>query len=94
MKNNDSGIEELLEVLKTNPEIISALVFDPDSVKRLLNSKAARKLVLGVKFKNFITYVTSASNGGPVARCIDKTKVISPCCPGGSRRARVDGVKR
>jgi len=63
-------------------------------VKRLLKGKAAKKLVFGVKFKSFIRYVTGPNNGGPVARCIEKTKAVSPCCPGTSRRPPGVGVKR
>jgi hypothetical protein len=69
MKKNDNGMGELLDLLKTHPELISALVFDPVSIERLLKSKAARRLVLGVDTRAFLRYVAGPKNGGPVALC-------------------------
>jgi|ERR1700683_1326716 len=73
MKNNDKGMRELLELLKTRPELISALVFDPASIKRLLGSKAARRLVLGVDTKAFLSHVVSSKEDGPIALCLRRT---------------------
>jgi hypothetical protein len=78
MKTNDNGIGELLELLKTHPELISALVFDPVSIKRLLKSKAARRLVLGVDTRAFLRYVAGPKDGGAIAVCRRTTRILSP----------------
>jgi hypothetical protein len=90
MKNNDKGMGELLDVLKVHPELISALVFDPESIKRLLRSKAARRLVLGVDIRAFLSYVAGPEDGGPIALCLQRTRVLCPKtrCPKRSRCPR------
>jgi hypothetical protein len=103
MKKNDNGVGELLDLIKTHPELISALVFDPASVKRLLKSTSARRLVPGVDTRAFLTYVAGSKNGGPVALCRRGSRVICPkaemtlCPPGLGTRAlkpRVGRTKR
>lgn len=88
MKKNDKGMEELLHLLKTHPELITALVFDPVSIKRLLKSKAARRLILGADVRTFLRYVSGPKHGGPVAMCRRGTRSMSPVgdlthCPPG-----------
>jgi hypothetical protein len=98
MKKNDKGIGELLDLLKTHPELISALVFDPVSIKRLLKSKSARRLVLGVDTRAFLRYVAGPKNGGPIAMCRRHSRIICPkaeitrCPPGlGTRPLKLRG---
>jgi hypothetical protein len=69
MKKNDNGLDELLELLKSRPELISALVFDPASIKRLLKSKAARRLLIGVEAKTFLRRIVD----NPIALCVVRT---------------------
>ncbi len=76
MKNKDNGLGELLELLKTHPELIKELVFDPTRIKPLLRSKAARRLVLGVDTKKFLSYVAGPDDGYPVAQCFGGTKYL------------------
>ncbi len=78
MKKNDNGMGELLSLLKARPELISALVFDPTSIKRLLKSKAARRLALGVNTRAFLSYVAGSEDGGPIALCLKRTSVLCP----------------
>ena len=78
MKNNDKGMSELLKLLKTHPELISALVFDPKSIRRLLKGKAARKLALGVDTRAFLEYL-AGPGGGPIALCLPRTARL--CLP-------------
>jgi hypothetical protein len=88
MKNVDKSMGELLDLLKTHPELISALVFDPASVKGLLKSKAARRLVLGVDAKAFMRFVAASKDGGPVAACLQRTAAFCAgtiLCLGGTR---------
>lgn len=82
MKKNDNGLGELLELLKTHPELIKELVFDPTSIKPLLRSKAARRLVLGVDAKKFLRYVAGPQDGYPIAQCLKQTKLL---CAKGSK---------
>jgi hypothetical protein len=82
MKKNDNGMGELLDLLKTHPELISALVFDPVSIERLLKSKAARRLVLGVDTRAFLRYVAGPKNGGPVALCRRTSRILCPKAEG------------
>ena len=86
MKNNDNGMGELLEVLKTHPDLISALVFNPKMVKGFLKSRAARQLVLGVDTKAFLMYMAGDKGSGPVASCLRRTAQfcgIGSHCPVG-----------
>jgi hypothetical protein len=78
MKKNDKGVGELLELLKTHPELISALVFDPVSIKRLLKGKAARRAVLGVDVRAFLRYVAGPGDGGPIALCRRGSGMLTP----------------
>jgi hypothetical protein len=93
MKKNDKGIGELLDLLKARPELISALVFNPEGIKRLLRSKAARRLVLGVDTRAFLRYIAGPKGGGPIALCLSQTRAMCPkqsrtLCPKGSRIAK------
>src|SRR5579862_2325161 len=88
MKKKDKGMAELMRLLTTHPALISALVFDPASVKRLLRSKAARELVRGVNVRAFLRSVAGTEGDGPVAVCLRRTAVL---CPKGTRRAQVAG---
>jgi hypothetical protein len=85
MKNNDNGMQELLELLKSHPQLIHALVFDPASIKRLLKSKAARRLLIGVDTKAFLRAV--AGPAGPIALCVSRSRVLAgrTRCPSRSR---------
>jgi hypothetical protein len=87
MKKKQKGMGELLALIKTRPELVTALVFDPASVKRLLRSKAARRLVLGVNVRAFLRYVAGPKDGGPIVIC---RRTAAPCkvtfvCPGGTK---------
>jgi hypothetical protein len=82
MKNKDKGLGELLELLKTHPELIKELVFNSKSVKSLLKSKSARQLALGVDATTFLEYVAGPEDGYPIAQCFGGTKWL---CAKGSR---------
>ena len=79
MKNKELAMEQLLELLEARPELVSALVFEPIRIMRLLKSKAARKLVLGVDVTAFLKDIISSTDGGPVALCRRRTIVLSRC---------------
>jgi len=76
MKKKDQAIGELLRLLKTHPELISALVFDPKSVQRLLKSKEARGLARGVSTREFLSKVVKSDKGGPIALCAQQTAAL------------------
>jgi hypothetical protein len=78
MNKNDKGLGELLELLRTHPDLMSAIVFDPPAIKRLLKSKAARRLVMGVDVRDFLRYVAGPEDGGPIAVCLRGTAVLCP----------------
>lgn len=78
MKNNDNGMDELLDLIKTHPELISALVFEPKNIQRLLKSKAAARLVMGVDTKAFLRHVAGPGDGGPIALCRRRTMALCP----------------
>jgi hypothetical protein len=96
MKKNDKGLEELLTLLKTHPELIKELVFDPTSIKALLKTKAARRLVLGVDATAFLKYVAGPKDGYPIAQCLQNTqylcakgtRVVLPGCLKGTQHPR------
>jgi hypothetical protein len=76
MKNNELGMDQLLELLKAHPELVGALVFEPIRITRLLKSKAGRRLVLGVDVKEFLKYIAGPGDGGPTAVCLRKTVAL------------------
>jgi hypothetical protein len=75
MRNQDKRAGELLGLLRTKPELVSALVFDTRNIKRLLKSKAARRLVLGVDTRAFLRGVAGPAEGVPIAFCDRRTPV-------------------
>lgn len=92
MKKKDKGLEELLGLLKTHPDLIRDLVFDPTSIKRLLKSRAARRLVNpGMDATAFLECVASSEGGYPIAQCFGGTRYLcakgTQCalCAGGTR---------
>jgi hypothetical protein len=76
MTTIDKNMAELMELLKIHPELMSALAFDPVSVKRLLKSKGARRLALGVDVKAFLREVIAPKNGGPFAMCMKHSRAL------------------
>ncbi len=96
MKNKDKGLGELLELLKTHPELIKELVFNSKSIKSLLKSKAASQLVLGVDATAFLEYVAGPEDGYPIAFCgggtqqlyAKGTKFAVAGCGGGTQHCR------
>jgi hypothetical protein len=90
MKNKELAMEQLLELLEARPELVGALVFEPIRIMRLLEDKAARKLVLGVDVTAFLKDIISSTDGGPVALCRRRTIVLSAAkCP---RTTRTPGA--
>jgi hypothetical protein len=86
VKRNDKGMTELLDLLKAHPDLMSALVFDPRSIRRLLRGKAARQLTIGVNTRAFLSYVAKPGDAGPVALCLQQTALLcakgTQCSPG------------
>jgi hypothetical protein len=76
MKSYDKGVDELLGLLKTHPELIRELVLDPTRIQELLKSKAARQLALGVDTKAFLKYVAGPRDGYPIIQCFGGTKLL------------------
>lgn len=75
MNNNDKGLEELLALLKTHPELIKELVFDSSNIKHLL-SAAAQQLTLGVDTQEFLEYVAGPQDGYPITQCLRNTQYL------------------
>jgi hypothetical protein len=75
MRNKDKGTGELLELIKTKPELVSALVFDTRNIERLVRSKAGRRLVRGVDTGAFLRSVAGPAEGGPIALCDGRAAV-------------------
>src|ERR1700752_3730404 len=85
------GLEELLGVLKSHPQLVHALVFDPTRVKSLLRSDTARRLVAGLDTRAFLRRVAGSEDGGPIAVCKKRTAHLCPKgtrCPGGTRHIK------
>jgi hypothetical protein len=88
MANNDYGFQELLDILKKNPELIRELVFDATSIQALLKNKAAQKLAEGVDapqvvdVPTFLNYVAGPDDGFPVAHYSPQTQTL---CAKGTR---------
>ena len=88
MKNKDNGLDELLALLRANPELIKELIFDPANVKRLLKSEAARELVIGQDTEAFLRYIAGPDDGYPIAQCLKQTKYL---CAKGTRHVACGG---
>lgn len=65
---NDKAVQELLALIKAHPELIHAIMFNPVTVKRLLKSPEARRLVLGKEAKEFLENLVE-TKVGPVGVC-------------------------
>jgi hypothetical protein len=87
MKKNDNGMDELLELLKSHPHLVSALVFNPTSIKRFLESKAARRLLIGVDIRALLAFIAGPAKDAPVMLCVSRSRILSPFrrCLGRSR---------
>ena len=94
MKKNDKGMGELLDLLKIHPELISALVFDPANIKRLLKSKGARKLVIGVDTRAFLRDLAGPEEGGPIVVCRRRTRILCRRLSRCPRHSRVPGKSK
>ena len=75
-KKNDRGMNELLALLKAHPELIRDLVFDPNSIMRVLRSKASRRLVRGQNVQEFLLRMANPKDGYPIAQCYKQTRVL------------------
>ncbi len=90
MAKKNGGLAELLDLLRAEPSLCSALVFDSESIERFLVSKKAKELALGANVRKFLTKV--ARPGGGIGVCLDETAVLCPRtdhvhaldCPGGT----------
>jgi hypothetical protein len=50
----DDPVQEIVEVLRSNPSLLNALLFDPEAIASHLKSREAKALVYGVDPKAFI----------------------------------------
>jgi hypothetical protein len=95
-KKNDNGMEELLGLLRKRPELIKELVFDSESVKRFLRSKAARELISDPCTETFLDYIAGPQDGYPVVWCLGGTRSLcakgTGQCLGGTRAACLGGT--
>jgi len=82
MNNNDKGLDELLALLQTHPELIKELVFDSSNITELLRSAAAQQLALGVDTQQFLRYVAGPDDGYPITQCLRGTQHL---CAKGTR---------
>jgi hypothetical protein len=78
MKKNDNGMDELLELLKSHPHLVGALVFNPTSIKRFLKSKAAQRLLIGVDTRALLTLMAGPGKDAPVMLCVSRSRILSP----------------
>jgi hypothetical protein len=87
MKKNDRGMGELLELLRTHPELITTLVFDARKLRRLLRTQEARRLLLGVDVGTLLRSVTGSELGAPLLACLQLTALMVPPmpCPGNTK---------
>jgi hypothetical protein len=76
MKKNDRGMTELLSLLRAHPDLIRDLVFDPNSIMRVLRSRSARRLVRGRDAQEFLTRMAAPADGYPISQCYAATKTL------------------
>jgi hypothetical protein len=95
---SDHGLDDLLDLLKANPALMKEIVFNYEVILDVLESKAARRLVLGADATNivdaqtFLNYVAGGDDGYPIAQCLKGTKHLcakgtkySVQCAGGTK---------
>jgi hypothetical protein len=76
MKKNDNGLDDLLKLLRKRPELVKELIFHAPNLQRLLKSRAARRLALGVDASAFLTYLASDEDGYAIAQCFGGTESL------------------
>ena len=73
-KKSEAGMQALLELLRNQPELAHALMFDPAKFKRLLESEAARELIGGVDVREILRRQAAIGRRqGPFALCLRRT---------------------
>jgi hypothetical protein len=60
-------LSELLEVLRSDPQAIHSLLFEPDAIAAKLTSREAKALVFGISPESFLTALMGAR--GVIAYC-------------------------
>jgi len=75
-KKNDNGLDDLLKLLRERPELVKELIFHAPNIQRLLKSRAARTLALGVDASAFLTYLASDEDGYAIAQCFGGTESL------------------
>jgi hypothetical protein len=83
MANNDcGGFYELLDLLKTYPDLIKELVFNPDTIQALPSTNEAKRLALGVDpgepvdARTFLNYVAGPADGYPITQCLQNSSIL------------------
>ena len=86
-KRSYGGLRELLEILKAHPELAHTLVFDPEKVRRLLRTRDARSLLVGVDVRTLLRSVPETPGLTPLALCLQLTAIVAPPieCPGATK---------
>ena len=76
-KKKDTGMGELLGLLRTRPHLVHALIFDHGKVTRLLRSNEARRLIPGVDARRTLqNHVAKGHHGGSIGivGCIKRSR--------------------
>jgi hypothetical protein len=60
-RNRDEGLDELLAVLKADPQLLSVLVLNPKALLRKVKSKAAKELIKGIEPETYLENVLFAN---------------------------------
>jgi hypothetical protein len=89
MKKNDNGLDDLLKLLRERPELVKELIFHAPNIQRLLKSRAARTLALGVDASAFLSYLASDEDGYAIAQCFGGTESL--CAKGTGAQVRCGG---
>jgi hypothetical protein len=81
-RKRDRAMGALLDLLKSRPELAHTLVVDPERVKRLLKSRAARDLLAGAEprmvLRSFDAGGEPGPAGGPDALIVCFYKTVPP----------------
>ena len=91
MIRDDTAFKEVIDLLKTHPELMKDLVLDPSRIQQLLKSEEAQELALGQEATEFLTYVGGNEDGYGISQCLNGTGVLCAkgtkigMCGGGTR---------
>jgi hypothetical protein len=88
MPNNDpANLDQLLELLRRNPDLIRELVFNPERIPDVVRATTG----LSPPTQAFLLYLSGPQDGYAIAPCLNNTNVL--CAKGTEHLACLSGTR-